>query len=92
MDHAGEHYATCSDDGRVVITGLVSDENTVDFNMERPVQTIGIDPLYSRPNSGRRFMTGVDDKLIMHEKVKFQFSILMKVKVKVWSKLREWPT
>ena len=70
-DHAGEHFASCSDDGRVVITGLYSDDNNVDFNMERPVQTIGIDPLYSRPNSGRRFMTGVDDKLIMHEKVIF---------------------
>ena len=71
VDHAGEHYASCSDDGRIIVTGLYSDENTLNFNMERPVQSIAIDPIYSRSNSGRRFMTGVDDKLIMHEKVIF---------------------
>ena len=71
VDHAGEYYASCSDDGRIVVTGLYSDDNTVNFNMERPVTSIAIDPIYARANSGRRFMTGVEDKLIMHEKVIF---------------------
>ena len=71
IDHAGEHYASCSDDGRVVVTGLYSDDNGVNFNMDRAVQSIAIDPIYSRANSGRRFMTGAGDKLVMHEKVIF---------------------
>ena len=36
--------------------------NGVNFNM---------DPIYSRANSGRRFMKGAGDKLVMHEKVIF---------------------
>jgi len=71
VDHAGEYYASCSDDGRVVVTGLYTEENTHNFNMDKPVKSIAIDPIYARPNSGRRFMTGVEDKLILHEKVIF---------------------
>eukprot|EP00092_Neocalanus_flemingeri_P033946 GFUD01036912.1.p1 GENE.GFUD01036912.1~~GFUD01036912.1.p1 ORF type:complete len:874 (+),score=241.55 GFUD01036912.1:57-2678(+) len=71
VDHAGEYYASCSDDGRVVVTGLYTDENTHNFNMEKPVKSIAIDPIYARANSGKRFMTGVEDKLILHEKVIF---------------------
>ena len=71
IDHAGEHYASCSDDGRIIVTGLYSDDHAVNFNMERTVQSIAIDPIFSRANSGRRLMTGVDDRVIMHEKVIF---------------------
>jgi hypothetical protein len=71
VDHAGEYYASCSDDGRVVVTGLYTEENTHNFNMDRPVKSIAIDPIYARANSGRRFMTGVEDKLILHVKVIF---------------------
>ena len=71
VDHAGEFYASCSDDGRAVVTGLYSDENTHNFSMERPVTSIAIDPIYARKDSGRRFMTGVEDRLTMHEKVIF---------------------
>ena len=74
MDHAGEHYASCSDDGRVVVTGLYSDDNGVNFNMDRAVQSIAIDPIYSRANSGRRFMTGAGDKLVMHVMYKQYFT------------------
>jgi hypothetical protein len=71
VDHAGEFYASCSDDGRVVVTGLYSDDNTHNFSMERPITSIAIDPIYARKDSGRRFMTGVEDRLTMHEKVLF---------------------
>ena len=71
VDHAGEYYASCSDDGRVVVTGLVSDENAHSFHMDRPVKSIAIDPIYSRANSGRRFMTGAEDRLVLHEKTLF---------------------
>ena len=71
VDHAGEYYASCSEDGRILVTGLYSEDNTVSLNMERPVQSIAIDPIYARSNSGKRFMSGVEDKLVMHEKVIF---------------------
>ena len=71
VDHAGEFYASCSDDGRVVVTGLYSDDNTLNFSMDRPVASIAIDPIYARKDSGKRLMTGVEDKLTMHEKVIF---------------------
>jgi len=71
IDHAGEYYASCSDDGRILITGLYSEENSYNYNFEKPVKSIAIDPIYARANSGRRFMTGVEDKLILHEKAFF---------------------
>ena len=71
VDHAGEFYASCSDDGRVVVTGLYSDDHTLNFSMDRPVSSIAIDPIYARKDSGKRIMTGVEDKLTMHEKVLF---------------------
>ena len=45
VDHVGEHYASCSDEGRVVVTGLYSDDNGVNFNMDRAVQSIAFDLL-----------------------------------------------
>ena len=35
VDHAGEYYASCSDDGRVVGTGLYTEDNTHNFNMDK---------------------------------------------------------
>jgi len=71
VDHAGEFYASCSDDGRVVITGLYSDDHTVDTSLDRPVTSVAIDPIYARKDSGRRFMTGAEDQVVLHEKVLF---------------------
>jgi len=68
IDHAGEFYASCSIDGRIVVTGLYTDDNTHNFKMDKPARTIAIDPIYARANSGRRFMTTSEDKLIIHEK------------------------
>jgi len=68
IDHAGEFYASCSNDGRVVVTGLYTDDNTHNFQLDKPVLSIAIDPIYARANSGRRFMVVTEDKLIMYEK------------------------
>lgn len=48
IDHAGEYYASCSNDGRVVVTGLYTDDNTHNFKLDKPVQAIAIDPIYAR--------------------------------------------
>jgi len=68
VDHDGEFYASCSDDGRVIVCGLYTFDNTHDIKMDRPVKAVAIDPIYARSNSGRRFMTGVEDKVTLHEK------------------------
>jgi len=47
---------------------LYTDDNTHNFKLDKPVQAIAIDPIYARANSGRRYMTTVDDKLFLHEK------------------------
>ncbi|KAH9500097.1 Vacuolar protein sorting-associated protein 41 [Bulinus truncatus] len=66
IDANGDYLASCSDDGKVIITGLYnSDSQVVEF--DRPVKAIALDPLYYRPNSGRQYVTG-DDKLILNEK------------------------
>ena len=51
------------------MTGLYSDDHTHNFSMELPVASVAIDPIYARKDSGRRFMTGVQDRLTLHEKV-----------------------
>ena len=51
-----------------MVTGLYTDDNTHNFKMDKPARTIAIDPIYARANSGRRFMTTSEDKLIIHEK------------------------
>ena len=69
VDHAGEYYVSCSDNGRM--TGLYTENNTHNFYMDKSFKSISIGPIYARAKSGRRFMTGVEDKLILHKKVIF---------------------
>ena len=71
IDHAGEFVGSCSgEDGRVIITGLYTNENNHNyqpFNDGRPIYSISLDPLYSKKNSGRKFMTG-DERVYLHQK------------------------
>ncbi|KAK0051675.1 vacuolar protein sorting-associated protein 41 [Biomphalaria pfeifferi] len=66
IDANGDFLASCSDDGRVIITGLYAPENQV-VQFDRPVKAIALDPLYYKPNSKKQYVTG-DDKLILNEK------------------------
>ncbi|CAL1533068.1 unnamed protein product [Lymnaea stagnalis] len=69
IDDNGDFMASCSDDGRVIITGLYDESNqTVTF--DRPIKAIALDPLYFKPSSGKQYVTG-DDKLILNEKSTF---------------------
>ncbi|BES91997.1 light protein [Nesidiocoris tenuis] len=70
IDANGDHIASCSDDGRVLVLGLYNAENNQDINMERLVRSVAIDPFFYKPGSGRRFITG-DERLILHEKKYF---------------------
>ena len=70
-DHSGEYVASCSTDGRVIITGLYTNENNYSFNNGRPVFSVALDPIFARTGSGRRFMIGDDDRAIIYEKSGF---------------------
>lgn len=70
IDQNGDYMASCSDDGRVIITGLYAAENNQVVTFDRPVKAISLDPLYYVSNSGRHYVTG-DDKLILNERSGF---------------------
>ncbi|XP_013388215.1 vacuolar protein sorting-associated protein 41 homolog [Lingula anatina] len=59
--------ASCSDDGRVVIIGLYGSDNNQEFQFDRPIKAVSLDPGFYRPNMGRQYVTG-DEKLTLHEK------------------------
>ncbi|XP_061193823.1 vacuolar protein sorting-associated protein 41 homolog isoform X5 [Saccostrea echinata] len=67
IDDNGDHIASCSDDGRVMISGLYTSENNQTVNFDRPVKAVAIDPKFGKHGSGKNFVTG-DDKLILNER------------------------
>ncbi|XP_063964242.1 vacuolar protein sorting-associated protein 41 homolog [Lytechinus pictus] len=67
MDMNGDYLASCSDDGRVAIIGLYEGEHNQVQSFDRPVKAVALDPKFSRPGSGKQFITG-SDRLVLHEK------------------------
>ncbi|XP_071478787.1 vacuolar protein sorting-associated protein 41 homolog [Diadema antillarum] len=67
LDMNGDYLASCSDDGRVAITGLYEGEHNQVQSFDRPVKAVALDPKFSRPGSGKQFITG-SDRLVLHEK------------------------
>ncbi|XP_072029867.1 vacuolar protein sorting-associated protein 41 homolog isoform X2 [Amphiura filiformis] len=67
LDRNGDYIASCSDDGRVAITGLYENEHDQVQNFDCPVKAVALEPRFSRPNSSRQFVTG-SQVLQMHEK------------------------
>ncbi|KAH8354569.1 hypothetical protein KR084_012331, partial [Drosophila pseudotakahashii] len=72
VDSKGEYVATCSDDGKVNITGLFSCENNQNLSFGKFIKAVALDP-NSRSRIGR-FIVG-DEKLILYER-----SLLKKLK------------
>ena len=58
LDSEGDYIASCSDDGRVVVHGWYSSENSHNLTFDRPVKSVALDPNYCKPRSGRKFLTG----------------------------------
>lgn len=58
IDSNGDFIASCSDDGKVFIHGLYSQDNNHNINVGRLVKTIALDPNYHKPGSGGRFFVG----------------------------------
>ncbi|KRY66007.1 Vacuolar protein sorting-associated protein 41 -like protein [Trichinella pseudospiralis] len=67
IDRTGEHLASCSNDGKAVIYGLFSQEQSRSVALDRPVRSIAIDPNFARTGSGQQFVTG-DRVLVLHER------------------------
>ncbi|CAK1595700.1 unnamed protein product [Parnassius mnemosyne] len=67
VDLNGDYIASCSDDGKVLVYGLYTDDNTHNITLSRVVKSVALDPYYFKSGSGRRFLTG-DNKLTLYEK------------------------
>ncbi|CAH0701503.1 unnamed protein product [Spodoptera exigua] len=67
VDLNGDYIASCSDDGKVLVYGLYSNDNTHNLTLGRVIKSIALDPFYFKSGSGRRFLTG-DTKLTLYEK------------------------
>ncbi|GBP30829.1 Vacuolar protein sorting-associated protein 41 homolog [Eumeta japonica] len=67
VDINGDYIASCSDDGKVLVYGLYSQDNTHNLSLGRVVKSIALDPYYFKSGSGRRFLIG-DNKLTLYEK------------------------
>ena len=72
VDHSGEFVASCSAaEGKVMVSGLYTKENNHSMTMGAAVSAITLDPIYARPGSGRRFMTGISKIKFLFAKLKF---------------------
>ncbi|XP_018795192.1 PREDICTED: vacuolar protein sorting-associated protein 41 homolog [Bactrocera latifrons] len=78
VDAKAEYVATCSDDGKVNITGLFSDENNQNLNLGKSIKAVALDP-DPKAVPGKRFVVG-DDKLTLYER-----NFLKKLKTTVLS-------
>ncbi|XP_073944885.1 vacuolar protein sorting-associated protein light [Choristoneura fumiferana] len=67
VDLNGDYIASCSDDGKVLVYGLYSEDNAHNLTLGRVVKSVALDPNYFKSGSGRRFLTG-DNKLTLYEK------------------------
>lgn len=70
IDQKGDYIASCSDDGKIFISGLYTSDNNHNIPLGRLVKSIAIDPSYSINGGNKRFITG-DDKLVFYEKSLF---------------------
>lgn len=65
-----EYVASCSDDGHAIITGLFSDTNNQNLDLQKPVKSIAFDP-DPKSSSAKKFIIG-DDCLTLYEKTFFK--------------------
>ncbi|KAH8421247.1 hypothetical protein KR009_006604, partial [Drosophila setifemur] len=72
VDTKGEYVATCSDDGKVNITGLLSCEDNQNLSFGKCIKAVSLDP--DTKSRVRRFIVG-DENLILYER-----NLLMKLK------------
>jgi len=67
IDASGEYIASCSDDGKVCIHGLYTDE-AFEYEYHRPVISVAIDPEFSKKQSKAFACGGLAGQLIINSK------------------------
>lgn len=67
IDNAGEYVASASDDGKVFIYALYTNE-IQHYNYRRPVKSVALDPEYARRSTKQFVSGGMAEQLIMNEK------------------------
>ncbi|ORX62542.1 vacuolar protein sorting-associated protein 41 [Hesseltinella vesiculosa] len=67
IDASDEYIASASDDGKIFIYGLYTDD-IQHFDYRRPVKAVAIDPEYARKNTHQFASGGMAEQLIMNEK------------------------
>ncbi|ELR10906.1 7fold repeat in clathrin and VPS proteins repeat-containing protein [Acanthamoeba castellanii str. Neff] len=73
IDETGEYLASCSDDGRVVIHGLYSNE-MVEFAYRSPILSVALDPHYARSKKRSFACGGRAGSLVLNVKGFFRSS------------------
>ncbi|KAJ8727819.1 hypothetical protein PYW08_016204 [Mythimna loreyi] len=68
MDRSGDHIASCSADGKVLIFALDVNGSAHHLKLNHPAKSIVLDPCYFKWGSRRRFLTG-DTKIKLYEKI-----------------------
>jgi hypothetical protein len=67
MDDTADQVASCSDDGRVVITNLFSGEAKT-YTYTRPVKSVSLDPVFTRKGTGQFASGGLAGQLMLRTK------------------------
>jgi vacuolar protein sorting-associated protein 41 len=74
IDARGEYVASCSEDGKVLVTGLYDEKYSASQQFDRPVAAVALEPDYAR-SKGKRFVSGGRaGQLVMCEKSLFSMS------------------
>ncbi|KAF5292644.1 hypothetical protein FQR65_LT11196 [Abscondita terminalis] len=67
IETSGEFIASCSDDGKIFVHGLYSEDRNDIINVGRIVKSVALDPNFQKSNLGGRFITG-DQNLTLYER------------------------
>jgi len=67
VDRYGDFIASCSDDGKVCLRSLYSNEYQ-EMSFDRPVKAVAIDPEYSKSKKRQFVIGGLAGELVLNEK------------------------
>ena len=68
IDESGEYVASCSNDGKVVISSMYSDDDKFAASRNYPVYGVALEPGFKRSKEKKFAEGGVDARLVMSEK------------------------
>ncbi|XP_035706233.1 vacuolar protein sorting-associated protein 41 homolog isoform X2 [Folsomia candida] len=69
IDAEGEHIATCSDDGKVIVFNLCDGHCETTLSLDKKLRCVAIDPQYSKSSFSRRFLVGSDSAMLYQRNI-----------------------